>query len=67
VIHWKVSEAGVLVIQDDKNTLTQICFTSLDEMAHFARDLSAGVMAVANEVDKKTRDNEFRREFSDRW
>ena len=67
MIRWQVSEVGVLVIHDDDDNLTQIRFESLEEMAHFARDLSAGVMAVANKVDEKTRGNSFRKEFSDRW
>ncbi|MCK9600709.1 MAG: hypothetical protein M0R06_16830 [Sphaerochaeta sp.] len=65
MIKWRVSEAGVLVLLDDKTggDMTQICFSSIEELCAFARDLNAGALAVANKKAEKERGNVFRQVF----
>lgn len=65
MIKWYVSETGRLVLQDDRpeGDRMQVDFTSFEELIRFARDLSAGALAVANRVAEKNRDNAFAKEF----
>jgi hypothetical protein len=65
MIRWHISEAGTLVLQDDRpeGDRMQVDFPSFDELIRFARGLSAGALAAANRTAERNRDNAFVREF----